>query len=205
MEEVEDVGRKRNRLFRRMIAMVSIGAVMACAGISASAYELFPGKLEGGIYNRTYAVESGATYLDSAVQAFDDWNWVLNANNDGEGVDFYFHRISGEEIYNKAVIYIYSIYDTQEPGTGITHFYTGNEIDPDRNWEHCYIAINEAKEPTFNYFEEMRKVIGHEIGHCIGLAHNESDNGTLMYPYWQTCTAYCPTLDDITGVRIKYQ
>ena len=33
MEGVEDVERKRNRLFRRMIAMVSIGAVMACAGI----------------------------------------------------------------------------------------------------------------------------------------------------------------------------
>ncbi len=48
MEGVEDVERKRNRLFRRMIAMVSIGAVMACVGISASAYAIFPGKLEGG-------------------------------------------------------------------------------------------------------------------------------------------------------------
>ena len=33
---------------------------------------------------------------------------------------------------------------------------------------------------------------------------NPYDNGTIMYPFWQTCTAYSPTLDDITGVRAKY-
>lgn len=49
----------------------------------------------------------------------------------------------------------------------------------------------------------MRKTINHEIGHCVGLAHNESDNGTIMYPYL-TRTAHSPTLDDITGVRAKY-
>lgn len=51
----------------------------------------------------------------------------------------------------------------------------------------------------------MRKIINHEIGHCIGLEENPYDNGTIMYPYWNTCTAYCPTLDDITGVRAKYK
>ena len=200
--------RKRNRLFRRMIAMVSIGAVMACAGISASAYELFPGKLEGGIYNRTYAIEEGVPFLDSAKQAIDDWNWVLNAKNDGDGVDFYFHRVSGVNIIQKATVYIRYVDYPKQTYTGITVSYkeeTPLTPIPYTDFERSIITINQAQTPTYNYFQEMRKIIGHEIGHCIGLAHNEKDRGTLMYPDWDVSTAYCPTLDDITGVRAKYQ
>jgi hypothetical protein len=197
--------RGRKKLFRVILATICTGSVMAFSGMSASAYVLLPGRLEGGIYNRTYAIEGDAPFLDSAVQAFADWNWVMNPDNTGDSEDFYFYRISGENIQGKAVIYIYQIIDPQERATGITTFYKGAQIDPkETNWEHCGIAINEAKKPTTNYFQEMRKIINHEIGHCIGLEENPYDNGTIMYPYWNTCTAYCPTLDDITGVRAKY-
>lgn len=202
------MGGKGKRLIRKVTAVISVGVIMACAGISASAYALFPGKLEGGIYNRTYAIEAGVSFIDCITQAIDDWNWVLNANNDGQGVDFYFHRISGENIIQRTQIYIRSQNYSEIPYAGLTVSYKDDSpfLDiPYEDFDRSIITINEAQTPTYNYFQEMRKIIGHEIGHSIGLAHNTSDNGTLMYPGWDVCTAYCPTLDDITGVRVKYQ
>ena len=202
--------RGRKKLFRVILATICTGSVMAFSGMSASAYALFPGKLEGGIYNRTYAIVQSVPFLDSAIQAFDDWNWVLNDKNNGQGVDFYFHRISGNEstIMLKAQIYICSIDNDRVLYTGLTQSYKDDTLlypRPYKDFERSTITINEALTPTYNYFQEMRKIIGHEIGHAIGLAHNESDNGTLMYPAWDASTAYCPTLDDISGVRALYQ
>lgn len=197
--------RGRKKLFRVILATICTGSVMAFSGMSASAYVVLAGYLEGGVYNRTYAIQGDVPFIDSAVQAFADWNWVLNPDNNGDGVDFYFSRISGEFIDEKAVIYIYRNYDSSVRYSGLTTFYKGAAVRPNEtSWEHCEIEINEANEPTYNYFQEMRKIINHEIGHCIGLEENPYDNGTIMYPFWQTCTAYSPTLDDITGVRAKY-
>lgn len=190
---------------RAILATICTASLIAFSGMSASAYVVLAGYLEGGVYNRTYAIQGDVPFIDSAVQAFADWNWVLNPDNNGDGVDFYFSRISGEFIDEKAVIYIYRNYDSSVRYSGLTTFYKGAAVRPNEtSWEHCEIEINEANEPTYNYFQEMRKIINHEIGHCIGLEENPYDNGTIMYPFWQTCTAYSPTLDDITGVRAKY-
>lgn len=151
-------------------------------------------------------MEAYLPFEDSIRQAINDWNWVLNPKNDGEGVDFFFYQVSGESAQKYGDIRFIYRDRPYEPYVGLTDFYYAHQmIEPDDgDYEFTVITINEHWTPTHNYFQEMRKILNHEIGHAVGLAHNPEDNGTIMYPTWNNCTAYVPTLDDITGVRVKY-
>ena len=51
----------------------------------------------------------------------------------------------------------------------------------------------------------LTSTAGHEIGHALGLYHNENDNGTLMYPYHNTRTAHSPTYDEVQGIWQQYK
>ena len=71
------------------------------------------------------------------------------------------------------------------------------------NWAHASISFNTTQVPEDNA-DKMRSIAGHETGHAIGLAHNQSDNGVLMYQGFVARTAIVPTDDDTAGVRAIY-
>ncbi|MCI8553394.1 MAG: matrixin family metalloprotease [Clostridiales bacterium] len=96
------------------------------------------------------------------------------------------------------------IYDSAEEYAGETvNYYSHNIVPSNHDREYVVIRINMCYAPV-NNFEEMRKIINHEIGHALGLAHNRDDNGTLMYPYYDRSTAYVPTRDDLNGIHAIY-
>ena len=195
------------KLWKRSLSLALVGGLLITLGLSANAYYLFGGKLIDGIYMRRFYIQSGIPCYDSATQAFKDWNWVLNPKENGEGVDFFFYQVSGPSI-NESYGEISILYeeDSDDDFMAITDFYYAHKNigDPVTNYEYVRITVNGFYRPVGDYYQEMRKIINHEIGHAVGLMHNDYDNGTIMYPEYWKCTAYSPTLDDITGVRALY-
>lgn len=82
----------------RKILSFGIVAVMVASYsiLPSNAYNLFgSGKLAGGIYNRTYYIGcSSYKYINAFNAAIEDWNWALNPYDNGNGVDFYFRKVS---------------------------------------------------------------------------------------------------------------
>ena len=91
------------------------------------------------------------------------------------------------------------------------------------NWRYADVLISQKKinDYSLSHTEEeteqlMRRVINHEIGHALGLAHDPRDNGIIMYgqlleePFdeyiydWDSMTATVPTLHDLMGVYLLY-
>ena len=195
----------------RKILSFGIVAVMVASYsiLPSNAYNLFgSGKLAGGIYNRTYYIGcSSYKYINAFNAAIEDWNWALNPNDNGIGVDFYFRRVNSSA---GTTICFWGETRPNESWAGETRLLDANGknmLDNGSyrysNWVHASISFNTARVPE-NNASKMRSIAGHEIGHAIGLAHNQSDNGVLMYQGFVTRTAIVPTDDDTAGARAIY-
>ena len=185
---------------KKLLSLEIVAAlVVSFSVLPSSAYNLLgSGKLAGGIYNRTYYIGcSSYKYINAFNAAIEDWNWALNPNDNGSGVDFYFRRVNSSA------------------GTTICFWGETRPLDANgknmldngsyrySNWVHASISFNTARVPE-NNASKMRSIAGHEIGHAIGLAHNQSDNGVLMYQGFVARTAIVPTDDDTAGARAIY-
>ena len=195
----------------RKILSFGIVAVMVASYsiLPSNAYNLFgSGKLAGGIYNRTYYIGcSSYKYINAFNAAIEDWNWALNPYDNGNGVDFYFRRVNSSA---GTTICFWGETRPNESWAGETRLLDANGknmLDNGSyrysNWVHASISFNTARVPE-NNASKMRSIAGHEIGHAIGLAHNQSDNGVLMYQGFVARTAIVPTDDDTAGARAIY-
>jgi len=195
----------------RKILSFGIVAVMVASYsiLPSNEYNLFgSGKLAGGIYNRTYYIGcSSYKYINAFNAAIEDWNWALNPNDNGSGVDFYFRRVNSSA---GTTICFWGETRPNESWAGETRLLDANGKNMVNNgtfrysnWVHASISFNTACVPE-NNASKMRSIAGHEIGHAIGLAHNQSDNGVLMYQGFVARTAIVPTDDDIAGARAIY-
>ena len=82
---------------KKLLSLEIVAAlVVSFSVLPSSAYNLLgSGKLAGGIYNRTYYIGcSSYKYINAFNAAIEDWNWALNPNDNGSGVDFYFRRVN---------------------------------------------------------------------------------------------------------------
>ena len=50
----------------------------------------------------------------------------------------------------------------------------------------------------------MRSIANHEVRHAIGLAHNQTNQGVLMYQGYNVRTAIGPTGDEVRGAKALY-
>lgn len=188
--------------------MLIICLITSCFSIPSYAYARLGGKLTGGIYNRTYYIGmSSSAYVDPTINAIADWNWAVNSSNNGSGVDFYFKRVSSN---TNATLCFWAESQVTQSWAGLTRLFdaSGNLMNNNgsyqyTNWKRASVIFNSAQVPVNNY-TKMRTIAGHEIGHTIGLAHI-SDNGKLMYPYYDTCSAAAPTGDEVRGAQAIYK
>lgn len=171
---------------------------------SSYAYSLFGKKLINGVYNRTYYIGmSHSSYVNPTVAAVSDWNWAVNSSNNGVGTDVYFTRTYTQ---SGSTIQFWGEYLPNQTWTGITYYYSSNgtSLYPSTsNWYTSAIIFNTDNAPT-SQPTKMKAIACHELGHAFGLAHNSSDTGVIMYPYWGLCTATSPTSDDVSGVVALY-
>ena len=82
---------------KKLLSLEIVAAlVVSFSVLPSSAYNLLgSGKLAGGIYNRTYYIGcSSYKYINAFNAEIEDWNWALNPYDNGNGVDFYFRKVS---------------------------------------------------------------------------------------------------------------
>lgn len=186
-------------------------------------YAAMGGILEGGLYSRHYNMDevTDETLRSIIRQCILDWNWHLNPDDDGLGVDCYFVQLSGVVNYRSAQLNFVQVNGTY-PGDyyGKVDAITihldneGNQISDedlfinDENWYSTYTELYAPSLPKLanGSFDsaKVRGIINHEIGHAFGLYENDQDNGTIMYPNTAYRTANVPTAADLNGIRSLY-
>ena len=151
----------------KMKKLLSLGIVAALvvsfSVLPSSAYNLLgSGKLAGGIYNRTYYIGcSSYKYINAFNAAIEDWNWALNPNDNGSGVDFYFRRVNSSA---GTTICFWGETRPNESWAGETRLLDANGknmLDNGSyrysNWVHASISFNTARVPE-NNASKMRSI-----------------------------------------------
>ena len=145
------------------------------------------GKQSRGVSNMYYYVDSSASgYTTLINDAIDNWvvtGWGWNpiylapvASNNGTALDFYL-KYSDQLSYSIL---------------GLTSYYNSSEIEVNcttTDWFFAKIDLNGSSLPTISY-NQRQGTISHEIGHGLGLAHQDSNTGSIMCSYSAGRTVY---------------
>lgn len=156
--------------------------------------------LIGGIYDRTYYIVVSGYYETVFKNAFSDWNATYPST------DFKFKETYSPSTatircntYKNKYDGLNGYCELNVSGAG---FVSNINKEPNDDWTAARIYINE--EALSNTAADFDKgVAAHEIGHAIGLAHNNIKT-VLMCPASLGRTATEPTDDDIDGVIYLY-
>ena len=170
-------------------------------------YGIFGGKLAGGIYNRKYYLGVVSNlYTNPINSAVSLWNYAINMNNNGVGLDLYFTQTSS---INEATIRFWGENHPDYEWVGLTRFFDNGEELDERNdlksgtWTSNSIIYNTALAETNNSME-MKRIALHEFGHALGLSHVPY-NDRVMYPIVDLITAIAPSNFDKEMVEFIYQ
>ena len=135
------------------------------------------GKQSRGVSNMYYYVDSSASgYTTLINDAIDNWvvtGWGWNpiylapvASNNGTALDFYL-KYSDQLSYSIL---------------GQTTFYNSSEVQLNpatTDWFFAKIDLNGSSLPNISY-NNRQGTISHEIGHGLGLAHQNSNTSSIM-------------------------
>lgn len=135
------------------------------------------GKQSRGVSNMYYYVDNSAVGYTTLINNAID-NWVVTgygwnpiqlapvASNNGTALDFY---LKYADELSRGVLAQTSFYNSAEI-----------ELDPETNdWFFATIDLNGTTLPSISY-EQRQGTIAHEIGHGLGLAHQNSNPGSIM-------------------------
>lgn len=201
---------------------------------SAKHYTFNDHKLVQGIGNvecKNSIDSSKYSYMWLAVRdAIKDWDWHLGLLNEEYGVDwnltdyYYTGEITGEyptiEFHAMTSAEFTSAYTDsyatiKSTTRAITRLYDGSinnngkRIHADflnEDWISSEIIffMDRMGEDVIENYNAFKSAANHEIGHVLGLRHDSSDYGVIMYPYFEERTATVPTAKDLATVYYLY-
>lgn len=191
--------------------------LFTCFTNQASAYKRFYycGKLNGGVYARTWGISPNSytlhnrtvNYYDRALYAVSSWNGINPTTTSKEDVS-----LSHTSNVSSATLRFYvGSYGNYDWDGCIEHYDSSGKYiyvyATPGNWDYCKMFINAYHTNQSVYTNSIINAIaGHEIGHAFGLddLRDSRDQNTLM---WYQSGGYRTegiTSDEVNGIRDIY-
>lgn len=157
-----------------------------------------------GNNKRYYYISSSASgqtsYIESAM-----YHWIYTSEDPGVSTPISFRRTYDQ---NSSVmdIYLGNFYDESTGYIAETEFYIySNRVNQYyENWGWTNIKINN---PVYGYYLtnfQKEGTISHEMGHVMGLDHNNSDQFSIMCQLQYNRLVKAPFPDDLNGINALY-
>jgi hypothetical protein len=174
-----------------LVAVATCGVVLATAAPVAGYNTFGDHRLTYGVVNQQYWIDSSASSLSGINTAFSRWN-----------------ATSTPASWSHTTVQANSHIDTYLTSTvhswwGITDFYVSTtqlSVPPTQNWWWAKIRLD----GDWANCPNKTGVIGHEIGHAMGLAHVDGGNPRLMRTDIANLSTNTPWPDDVAGINHLY-
>ncbi|GEM_PF-1293856 len=202
----------KKKQIKKVLTAASILLIFVAVTNTAGAYSLHPGKLSKGIKNQTYYVGlTNSRYSNACVAGVNNWNYAVQNTPLTSSLGFSFTKSSkitgstirfwGEKLAVSNAVAVTKYYNIDSSWNAVPVTNHGNRDYADVIFN---LNVTDSNASVYNT-TYLTSTAGHEIGHALGLYHNENDNGTLMYPYHNTRTAHSPTYDEVQGIWQQYK
>ena len=192
-----------NRRIKKTLVTTAILLMFAMLVNTAGAYSLHPGKLSKGL--------TSSRYSNACVAGMNNWNYAVQNTSLTSSLGFSFTKSSkitgstirfwGKNLHVSNAVAVTKYYNIDSSWIAVPVTNHGNRDYADVIFN---LNVTDSNASVYNT-TYLTSTSGHEIGHALGLYHNENDNGTLMYPYHNTRTAHSPTYDEVQGIWQQYK
>ncbi len=219
------------KVFCTVFVVFALVCCMTTQIVSASGdgYLLLGGAFNQGIDEVTCKNNvNGEDYpiLYAAIEAaIVDWDWHLALLNEqygkswdmisvtGSNAMIEFYAMSNEEALAFLEVYTGSPTTLKPGGAAFATHWVDSTTNNGPGWDICRIVFLYERLETQEVLEDyytLQIIANHEIGHALGLDDyvdeqgNPLDNGVIMHPHYNTCTADVPTAADLNGIYAIY-
>ncbi len=202
----------KNKQVKTLLALVGVLVMLFVSLIPAFSYNTFNNhKLNGGVGNsgkntRYYYLDSSASghamIIDAAVSS-----WNNTKKNPGVTTPIWFKKTTTK---SSSIMDCYVKNSSDTTILGSTTFYSGSgssskQIDPySSNWTWAKVIMYKNSQSGMSTTKKQG-VFAHEMGHVMGLAHNNTNPKTIMCQTAYGRTAYRPAIDDCNGINHLYK
>lgn len=164
-------------MLKKVKVLVLFSLIFALSGNVFASSLFLGGKLSRGVTNIYYYVDSSANGYTTLINNAID-NWIVTgygwnpiemapvASNNGTAIDFYL--VSGDDLASGILAQ--------------TSFYNSSEVQLDPSSSDWFFAKIEINSSTIGTCSDTIKqgTMAHEIGHSLGLAHQNSNRYSIM-------------------------
>ena len=173
----------KKKQIKKVLTAASILLIFVAVTNTAGAYSLHPGKLSKGIKNQTYYVGlTNSRYSNACVAGVNNWNYAVQNTPLTSSLGFSFTKSSkitgstirfwGEKLAVSNAVAVTKYYNIDSSWNAVPVTNHGNRDYADVIFN---LNVTDSNASVYNT-TYLTSTAGHEIGHALGLYHNENDN-----------------------------